>query len=240
MQNYDNGPVQVLKTFPGAQIEFRPLMRQVYMWMGLGLLVTFFIALLTANTPALQQIAFNPTVMLISVFGSLGLVIGLSWGIRRMSATTAAVLFFVYAALLGFTTMAIVFAVYPVGTIVAAFGTTAALFGVMTVIGFTTKVDLSKYSTYFMMALIGLVIAIIVNMFLNSGPFEMLISIFGVILFTALTAYDTQKIKEMSMDPELQAGGEMMMKISILGALTLYLDFVNLFLFLLRLFGSRD
>ena len=111
----------------------------------------------------------------------------------------------------------------------------------MTLVGLTTKTDLSKYSTYFTMGLIGLFIAMIVNMFLGSGPLDYVISIFGVLLFTALTAYDTQRIAQMASNPKMQVSSEDTLKFSIMGALTLYLDFINLFLFLLRLFGGgRD
>jgi len=110
----------------------------------------------------------------------------------------------------------------------------------MTVIGFTTKVDLSKFSTFFLMALIGLVIAMLINMFLRSDAFSLVISAFGVLLFTALTAWDTQKIKNLAAQPEYQQYSDDMKRLSILGALTLYLDFINLFLFLLRLFASGN
>jgi FtsH-binding integral membrane protein len=155
-----------------------------------------------------------------------------------MSATTAGLMFFVYAAVNGFT-LSLIFLVYNLGAIGAAFLTTAGLFGAMTIVGLTTQIDLTKYSTYFMMAIIGLVIAMVVNIFLRSSGFDLLISFAGVIIFTALTAYDTQKIKNMASDPTIDAGSDAAMKLSILGALTLYLDFINLFLFLLRLFGGR-
>lgn len=149
-------------------------------------------------------------------------------------------LFFVYAAVNGFT-LSLIFLVYELGTISTAFFSTAAAFGAMTVLGYTTQLDLSKYRSYFIMGLVGLIAAMLVNIFLRSSTFDLIISIFGVFLFLALTAYDTQKIKQLAADPELTSNGEMMMKVSILGALTLYLDFINLFLFLLRLFGrGRD
>lgn len=236
---YNSNPIQPLSA-TGVRVEFQPLMRMVYMWMGLGLLTTAVVGWVVSSNMDLLRIALSQPVLIGSIFVSLGLVFAINLGIRRMSPTVAAVLFFIYAAVIGFTTMAIVLAFYPTGSIVAAFGTTAILFGVMTVIGMTTNVDLSKYSTYFMMGLIGLVIALIVNMFLQSSAFDLLISLFGVVLFTGLTAYDTQKIKELSLLPELQGDGEMTMKLSIIGALTLYLDFINLFLFLLRLFSSRE
>lgn len=223
---------------PSLRVEIQPLMRLVYMWMGFGLLVTAFAAFLTANTASLRNLLLEtPLVFIGAIIVEFGLVIALSAGLRRMSANTAAILFFVYSAVNGFT-LSIILMFYPVGSIVSAFVTAAALFGVMTVVGYTTQMDLTKYSTYFMMALVGLVIAMIVNMFVGSRPFDIVISMFGVVLFTALTAYDTQKIKRLAGDATIQTDGSLVMKLGILGALTLYLDFINLFLFLLRLMSS--
>jgi uncharacterized protein len=224
---------------PSLRVEVRPLFRLVYLWMGFGLLLTTFVSILTARTPALQNLLIeNPALIIVAFVAQLGLVIGLSAGIRRFSANTAAVLFCLYSGLTGFT-LSLIFLIYPIGSIVTAFVTTTALFGVMTVVGYTTQVDLTKYRTYFMMGLIGLFIAMVVNMFLASGPFDLLISIVGVVLFTALTAYHTQKIKQLAADPTIQADSNLTLKMAILGALTLYLDFINLFLFLLRLMGGR-
>ena len=167
------------------------------------------------------------------------LVIAISWAINRLSPTVAALLFLVYAALNGFT-LSIFGLVYTGESIALAFVTTAAVFGVMTVFAFTTQIDLLKYQSYLIIGSIGLFIALIVNMFLQSGPFETIISLFGVALFTALTAYDTQKLKNMAASPEFQSNGEMVARYSIYGALQLYLDFINLFIFLLRLFGRRE
>lgn len=225
----------------GSRVELRPLMRQVYLWMTTGLLVTAAVSIGVATSPAIQEVAYNPPVLIGAIIAELALVIALSWGLRRMSPGVAIAMFFVYAALNGLT-LSLIFFAYSLGSISAAFFTTAGLFGAMTVVGFTTQVDLSKYSSYFMMGLIGLVIAMVVNIFLGSGPLDFVISLVGVVLFTALTAYDTQKIKNMAADPTIEADGSLSMKLSIMGALTLYLDFINLFLFLVRLFGggSRD
>lgn len=220
------------------RVEIRPLMRGVYMWMALGLLTTAAVAGFVYNTPSLLELVMNRAVFFGAIIGELVLVVALSWGIRRMSPTTAGLMFFVYAAVNGFT-LSLIFLVYNLGAIGAAFLTTAGLFGAMTIVGLTTQIDLTKYSTYFLMAVIGLVIAMVVNIFLRSSGFDLLISFAGVIIFTALTAYDTQKIKNMASDPTIDAGSDTAMKLSILGALTLYLDFINLFLFLLRLFGGR-
>lgn len=223
----------------GARIEPNALMRMVYLWMGLGLLVTTVTAIFISNNEALLQVAAN--LYIFAIIGTLILVLALSALIFKMSVGMATTLFFVYAGVNGLT-FAFVFLAYDLGSIAAAFGTTAVLFGVMTVVGFTTSVDLTRYRTYFLMGLFGLIIAMFVNMFLlQSGPLDLMISIFGVVLFTALTAYDTQRILRIAEMPEVQADGNIAMKLSILGALTLYLDFINLFLFLLRIFGGgRD
>ena len=220
------------------RVEVRPLLRLVYMWMGFGLLVTTLMAVFTYNYQPLRELILSPGVLLVAVIAELGLVIGLAAAMRKLSPGVAATMFFVYSGLNGFT-LSIIFMVYDLGSIASAFSTTVILFGVMTAVGFTTEVDLTRYRTYFMMGLIGLVIAMVVNMFIGSGGLDLLISIGGVILFTALTAYDTQKIKRLAADPNVSATGDLTMKLSILGALTLYLDFINLFLFLLRLLGGR-
>ncbi len=240
MQNYGSGQGTAVYELGGMRVEVRPLLRMVYMWMTLGLLATTGIAITVASSPALLQLATNPIILFGSIIGQLILVVALSAGVRRMSQNLATVLFFVYAGLNGLV-FSLLFYVYDLGSIGLAFLTAAGLFGAMTVVGFTTKMDLTRFGSYLLMGLIGLVIAMVVNMFLGSGPLDFLISIVGVLLFTALTAYDTQKIKLMAADPTLEADGSLTAKLSILGALTLYLDFINLFLFLLRLFGSsRD
>ena len=222
------------------RVEIRPLLKNVYMWMTLGLLLTTAVAVVTNTVEPLRNLALNPVVLIIAVVAQLGLVLGLSFGLRRFSAQTATVMFLLYAGTMGFT-LSLILLAYETTSIVAALGTTAVLFGTMTVLGLTTQMDLSKMGTYLFIGLIGLVIAMVVNIFLRSSGLEFIISIAGVLIFTGLAAYDTQKIKQMAMDPAIEAEGpELMQKLSIMGALTLYLDFVNLFLFLLRLFGSRD
>ena len=221
------------------RVDARPLLRLVYLWMGFGLLVTTLVAVYVSNSVSIMDMLVNsPGIFYIALFAELGLVIGLGAAITKLSPGVAAAMFIVYAGLNGFT-LSIFFLIYALGSIVSAFTTTVVLFVVMSVIGYTTQVDLTKYRSYFMMALIGLVIALVVNMFIGSGPMDTVISLFGVILFTALTAYDTQKIMRMAANPSFDATGNLAMKFSILGALTLYLDFINLFIFLLSLFGRR-
>jgi len=209
------------------------VMRGVYGWMTMGLLVTAFVSLLLSTS------GFVPSsgMFFVAIILQFGIVIGIGWAINKISATVAGLLFFVYAAVTGMT-FSVIFMVYTPASIMSAFITTAAVFGAMTLVGLTTKMDLSKYSTYFMMALIGLVIAMVVNIFLQSSGLEFIISIAGVLIFTALTAYDTQRISQMASDPHLQVNSEDTIKFSVLAALTLYLDFINLFLFMLQLFGG--
>ncbi len=216
-------------------INLQSIMRQVYLWMGLGMLLTAGVAYLTVST-ALINLAANPITLLVAVVAEFGLVLGIGWGFNRLSSGVAAMLFFAYAALNGFT-LSMVLLAFTAGSVFAAFVTTAALFAAMSIIGYTTKVDLSKMGTYLMMGVIGLMIAMVVNIFVSSGPLDMLISMAGVLIFTALTAYDTQRIGRMA--AQMSMDGEAAAKFGIFGALKLYLDFINMFLFMLRLFGRR-
>ena len=217
-------------------VQLNAVMRNVYGWMTMGLGITAFISILLSAT------GFVPSQMMffVVIIAQFGLVFGLSARIHKLSPTNAGLLFFVYSALTG-VTFSIIFLIYPIGSITAAFLSTAGVFAAMTIVGMTTKTDLSQYSSYFMMGLIGLFIAMFVNLLLGSALIDFVISIFGVLLFTALTAYDTQRIANMAADPRLQVNPDEYMKFSVMAALTLYLDFINLFLFMLRLFGGgRD
>ncbi len=220
------------------RVGIQSVMRMVYVWMTAGLLITAGVAIWVANSPTLIDSAVNDGWFFIAIIAELILVLALTFGLRRFSPGVALALFILYAAVNGFT-LSLIFLVYQIGTIQLAFISTAATFAVMSVVGYTTQLDLSQYRTYFIMALIGLVVAMIVNMFLQSSGLDLIISMIGVVLFTALTAYDTQKIKRMASDPTIQSDGSLAIKVSILGALNLYLDFVNLFLFILRLMGRR-
>ena len=223
-------------SYPIAKgVNLQPLMRQVYIWMSLGMLLTAIAAYVTVNT-ALINLAANPIVLLVAVVAEFGLVLGISFGFNKISSGTAGVLFFAYAALNGFT-LSMVLLAFTTASVFAAFAATAALFGVMSIIGYTTKVDLSKMSAYLMMGVIGLLIVMVVNLFINSGPLDLIISMAGVLIFTALTAYDTQRIGRMA--AEMSTQGDGVAKSGIFGALKLYLDFINMFLFVLRLTGRR-
>lgn len=216
-------------------IDLQSIMRQVYIWMVLGMLITAGVAFATVNT-SLINLAANPAILLIAIVAELGVVLGISFGFNRLSSGAATALFLVYAALNGFT-LSMVLLAFTSGTVFLAFASTAGLFGVMSIIGYTTQVDLSKMGTYLMMGVLGLVIAMVVNLFVNSGPLDFIVSIAGVLIFTALTAYDTQQIGRMA--ARMENAGEAGMKYGIFGALKLYLDFINMFLFMLRLFGGR-
>ena len=215
-------------------------MRQVYGWMTAGLALTSVVAYGVASSPALQMAIFsNMFVPILLIVAQFGLVIALSAAIHKMSSSTATGLFLLYSVLTGLT-LSSIFVVYPIGSIANAFLSTTGLFLAMTVYGTVTKRDLTGMGSFLMMGLIGIIIASLVNIFLQSSMMDFVISCIGVIIFTGLTAYDTQKLRAFGMDAPL-GDGTAVRRGAILGALTLYLDFVNLFLMLLRLFGgNRD
>jgi hypothetical protein len=212
-------------------------MRQVYIWMGLGMLLTAFVAFMTANS-SLINLALNPVVMLVAILAEFGMVLAISFGFSRLSSGVATLLFFGYAALNGFT-LSVVLLAFSISSVFLAFGATAALFVAMSIIGYTTRIDLTKMGAFLMMGVIGLVIAMLINMFVGSGPLDMLISVIGILIFTGLTAFDTQRIGRMAAQMNMQVGGDAEVKFGIFGALKLYLDFINMFLFMLRLVGRR-
>jgi hypothetical protein len=216
-------------------IDLQSIMRQVYTWMVLGMVITSAVAYVTAST-SLINLALNPIILIVAVLAEFGLVLGISAGFNRLSSGVATLLFMLYAALNGFT-LSIVLLAFTNASLFVAFAITAALFAAMSIIGYTTKVDLSKMGTFLMMGVLGLVIAIVVNMFVASGPLDTIISVAGVLIFTALTAYDTQRIGRMA--AQMNVSGENEVKFGIFGALRLYLDFINMFLFVLRLTGRR-
>lgn len=211
---------------------------KVYGWMSAALVITGIVAMWAASTPAVYNAIFPGTTMIpfyILIAAEFGAVIFLSARINKMSAETAGVVFLLYSVLNGLT-LSMVFLIYTSSSIASTFLVTAATFGVMSGYGYMTKRDLTSIGNLAFMALIGLVIASVVNMFLQSEMMYWLITYAGVLIFVALTAYDTQKIKRMA---SYDDSAEDYTKKSILGALTLYLDFVNLFLFLLRFMGNR-
>jgi FtsH-binding integral membrane protein len=240
--NQDNLGKGLSSSLPRVDINMQSVMRNVFIWMTLALGLTAVVGWVVSSTEALWPIVYNPITMIVSFIAIIAMAIIIPVGMKRrwLSPTMAVVLFFIFAGVMGMT-LSSIFLVYTSTSIVSALVTTMALFGTMVVFGLTTKMDLMKYSTYFMIGLIGLVVAMVINIFLQSSMLEILISIVGVIIFTALTAYDTQKIKRMAESYEVQSDSGLAIKVSVYGALELYLDFINLFLFLLRLFGgSRD
>jgi len=204
--------------------------------MTAGLLLTAFIAWFTASNPGLQAFVLGVGLLPL-ILVQFGLVLFISFALNRINAGTAGVLFIVYAAATGFLLSGI-FLRYSSGTLATAFFSSALMFGAMSVYGYTTKADLSKLRTILFMGLIGLVIAMIINLFLNSGPFQYVISFIGVALFTVLTAYDTQRLKVMALTGMGDIRTDTGEKMAVFGALQLYLDLINMLLFLLQLFGG--
>ena len=215
---------------------FSALMRKVYTWMALALTITGFTAYYVASSPVILQAIFTNKILFFGLLiGELALVWGVSAAINRLSLTTATLLFILYSVLNG-VTLSFIFLAYTMTSITSVFFITAGTFAAMSLYGYFTKADLSKMGQIMFMALIGLIIATIVNFFIKSSGFSMIISYIGVLIFVGLTAWDTQKIKQMLLTaPDT---GEAAQKVALMGALSLYLDFINLFLYLLRIFGN--
>lgn len=236
------GAYQAAGTRAEAGIDqgLRAYMLGVYNYMTIGLALTGFLALGTymvaVSNPAVAQTLFNGPLYFVLLFAPLGMVLWLSARIQSMSASTARTMFLVYAAIMG-VSLAPIFMVYTGGSIARVFFITAASFGALSIFGYTTKKDLSGWGSFLIMGLIGIIIASIVNIFLASSALQFAVSVIGVLVFAGLTAYDTQQIKEMYYEGD---SGEVATKKSVMGALRLYLDFINLFLMLLSLFGNRD
>ena len=214
------------------------LMRKVYVWMTMALAITGLTAYYVAHSSLIYTLYNTPALLWGLIIGELALVFIISGMINRLSLTTATLLFVLYSVING-VTLSSIFMVYTMTSIAKVFFITAGTFGVMALIGYTTKKDLSSIGRLAFMALIGLIIATLVNVFfVKSAGFDLLLSYLGVLIFVGLTAYDTQKIKQMLFQVEFADEGAQ--KIALLGALSLYLDFINLFLYLLRIFGSRE
>jgi len=217
----------------------RSIMKNVYLWMTAGLSLTGVVSYLVASSPSLQRVFLgSATSLLLLILAQFGLVIYLTARIKKMSATSAIAAFGGYAMLTGIT-LSVIFMAYSGLTISRAFFTTAAAFGGMSLYGMTTKRELSGMSHYLMMGLWGIIIASLINMFLGSASIYYAISIIGVLVFLGLTAWDTQKIKQWNEAYSGHMDEDTYIKLSILGALTLYLDFLNIFLFTLRIFGRN-
>jgi len=213
------------------------ILSRAFGWMSVGLTFTGLTAFYVAHTPEIVTAIFSNTILVYGLLiAQFGLVMAISFLINRISSLTATALFVLYSVLTGIT-LSSVFMVYTGASIVLTFAVAASMFAALAIYGFVTKSNLSVMGTFLFMALIGLIVASLLNMFFVNSTFSFLISIAGVAIFALLTAYDVQKIKDMSAD--LSLDGESANKIAILSALTLYLDFINLFIYLLRLMGQK-
>jgi len=219
----------------------RSYMLSVYNYMASGVLLTAIVATAMVYTGAVYSL-FSPRtggatpLAWLVMLAPLGIVFWLSFGINRMSAATAKGLFWAYAGLLG-ASLSTVLIVYTASSVAQAFFATAAGFASLSLWGYTTKRDLTAWGSFLMVGLVGLIVAMLINAFWPSGPMGLMISVIGVLIFAGLTAYDTQKIKSMYF--VVGGSGEASEKTAVMGALSLYLDFINMFLFILRLFGDR-
>jgi FtsH-binding integral membrane protein len=221
-----------------ASQAFPVLMRKVYVWMTLALAITGFTAYGVATSPGVMQTIYsNPVLFWGLIIAEFALVFGVSAAINRLSLTFATLMFVLYSVING-ALLSYIFILYTTSSISTVFFITAGTFAAMAIIGYTTKTDLSSWGKILLMALIGLIIATIVNVFIKSTMFNLILSYVGVLIFVGLTAYDSQKIKQMLLQtPDASEGAQ---KIALLGALTLYLDFINLFIYLLRIFGKKE
>ena len=216
---------------------FPALMRKVFVWMTLALAITGLTAYGVATSPTILSLIFSSKVTFFGlIIAEFALVFAISGAINRLSLSTATMLFILYSVINGATLSTIFFA-FSVATIGKVFFITAGTFGAMALVGYTTKTDLTSMGKLLFMALLGIIIASVVNMFVASSGLDLILSYVGVLVFVGLTAYDTQKIKQMCQTaPD---AGESAQKLALIGALSLYLDFINLFLYLLRIFGNN-
>ena len=217
---------------------FKVLMRKVYLWMTMALMITGITAAGVANSPNILALIYSSQVVMWGIIiAEFGLVIYISARLEKLSLSTATTLFALYSILNG-VMLSSIFLLYSTAIISKVFFITAGTFGVTALYGYATKKDLSSLGNILFMALIGLVIATVVNVFMKSAMFDLILSYIGVIIFVGLTAWDSQKIKHMMMVQ--QNADESAQKLALIGALSLYLDFINLFLYLLRIFGRSN
>ena len=215
----------------------KSVVRKVYGWMATALAVTAGIAYYVGNTPAIYTMIFKtPGLILVLFIAQFGLVMALSAGIKRLSFGAAFGLFYLFAVLTGLFFSSI-FIRFTLGSIFSTFLVTAGMFGMMSIYGYFTNADLSKMGSFLFMALIGLIIAGLVNIFVDSAALQLGYSFFGVIIFSLFTAYDIQKVKMLARS--MVTSGEDLNKVSVLAALTFYLDFINLFSFILNFMGNK-
>ena len=213
----------------------RSYMLRVYNYMGFGLIITALVAFAVANIPALMTIIYSSPLNLIISLAPLGFVLVLSFGVNKLKASTAQLIFWLFTVVMGLS-LSYIFLMYTATSITRVFLITAATFLTMSIYGYSTKADLSKMGMILLMGLIGIVIASVVNIFLKSSMMDFAISLIGVVVFTGLTAWNTQQIKTSFSSMRTE---EEVKKMAIYGALSLYLNFVNLFMMMLRLVGDR-
>ena len=247
-QNFSNYTVIDSKPASGERTIASKFMANVFMWMFVALGISALMAYLFANNASLLSMLYTPNEkggMSMSGFGylvtfaPLGFVLLMSFGFHKLSSSVLTILFLAFATLMGMSLSSILL-IYTTGSVVGCFVSASAMFGVMAFLGYTTSKDLTSFGRLMMMGLIGIVIASIINMFIGSSGFNMLISVIGIAVFTGLTAYDVQKLKRIGAGLEYEGvTAAETGKLSILGALSLYLDFINIFLMLLSLFGNR-
>ena len=229
-------PIHVRAT--QAQVMVNTFIRSVYGWMAVGLALTGFLAYYVSHSQTMLQLVFgNPMLFFGLIIAELGLVFYLSARIQKIEATTATALFILYAMLNG-VTLSFIFIAYTATSIASTFFACAATFGVCSIYGMVTKRDLTSMGQFMFMGLIGIIIASVVNIFMRSPAMNMIISYIGVLVFVGLTAYDTQKLKHMALTQPEGLDPAIARKGAIMGALALYLDFINMFLFLLRILGA--
>ncbi|MFM2135707.1 MAG: hypothetical protein RL021_1107 [Bacteroidota bacterium] len=225
-----------------TQTASRTFLSGVFAWMGIALGISAITAWVFGTDMSYMSYLINAESGGLSILGyvvmfaPIGFVLLMGFGFNRLSSTALTGIFLAYSVIMGMS-LSFIFLAYTVGSIVGVFASAAGMFGVMALVGYTTKTDLTKFGSIMMMALFGIIIASLINMFLHSSQMDYIISFVSVLVFTGLTAYDVQKLKNIGAGVEY--GTEATAKLSIIGALTLYLDFINLFLALLRLFGSR-
>ena len=224
-----------------SQVAVNSFIRSVYNWMAIGLALTGFISFYVAGNETILRLVFgNKLIFFGLIIGELALVYSISAKIDKIQASTATSLFVLYAALNG-VTLASIFLIYTMESIASTFFICAGMFTCCSIYGYVTKKDLTSVGSFMIMGLIGIIIASVINIFIQSSIMSMIISYVGVLIFVGLTAYDTQKIKQMSLSQPAGLDASVIRKGAIIGALTLYLDFINMFLFLLHIFGgSRD
>jgi uncharacterized protein len=223
-----------------AQIRVNEFIRSVYNWMAIGLALTGFVAFFVSNNETMMRFIFGNQIIFFGlIIGELALVFTISARVHKMQASTATSLFVLYAALNG-ATLSAIFLIYTRSSITSTFFICAATFVASSIYGMATKRDLTAMGQFMFMGLIGIIIASVVNLFMRSSGVSLIVSYIGVIVFVGLTAYDTQKLRTMALSQPDGLDAGTIRKGAILGALTLYLDFINLFLMLLRILGNRD